>query len=105
MRLMMELRQDPERHDIRHLCVVKGNYLSAEFKHDSFELRFTPSLNFDATGERVPFSMLKERDEEHDERAELARAMREEGKSYRQIAEELGYKTPSAVHKLLKQEE
>jgi predicted transcriptional regulator len=39
------------------------------------------------------------------ERADLARAMRQEGKSYRQIAEELGYKTPSAVHKLLKQEE
>ena len=30
MRLMMELRQDPERHDIRHLCIVKGNYLSSE---------------------------------------------------------------------------
>jgi predicted transcriptional regulator len=39
------------------------------------------------------------------ERADLARAMRLEGKSYRQIAEELGYKTPSAVHKLLKQGE
>ena len=47
----------------------------------------------------------RERNEEHDERAEQARAMREEGKSYRQIAEELGYKTPSAVHKLLKQGE
>jgi hypothetical protein len=105
MRLMMELRQDPERHDIRHLCVVKGNYLPSEFKHDSFELRFTPSLNFEATGERIPFAMLRERNEEHDERAEQARAMRLEGKSYRQIAEELGYKTPSAVHKLLKQEE
>ena len=48
---------------------------------------------------------MRERNEEHDERAEQARAMREEGKSYRQIAEELGYKTPSAVHKLLKQGE
>ena len=57
------------------------------------------------TGERVPFSMFKERNEERDEKIEQARAMREEGKSYRQIAEELGYKTPSAVHKLLKQEE
>ncbi len=101
MRLMMELRQDPERHDIRHLCIVKGNYLSAQYKHDSFELRFTPSLNFEATGERVPFALLRERNEEHDERAELARAMREEGKSYRQIAEELGYKSPQSVCNLL----
>ena len=97
----MELRQDPERHDIRHLCIVKGNYLSSEYKHDSFELRFTPALNFVATGERVPFALLRERNEEHDERAELARAMREEGKSYRQIAEELGYKSPQSVCNLL----
>ena len=70
---------------------------------DSFELWFTPSLNFEATGERIPFAMLRERNEEHDERAELARAMREEGKSYRQIAEELGYKSISSIHTLLKQ--
>ena len=48
--------------------------------------------------------MLKERDEERDEKIELARAMREEGKSYRQIAEELGYKSPSTVLNLLNKE-
>ena len=63
-------------------------------------MRFTPSLNFEATSERVPFGLLKERDE----KAELARAMREEGKSYRQIAEELGYKSVSSVHTLLNKE-
>ena len=104
MRLMMELRPDPTRYDIRHLCVVKGNYLPSEYKHDSFELRFTPSLNFEATGERVPFSMLKERNEERDERAELARALRDEGMTLQQIAEALGYKNRSSVCALLKQE-
>ena len=103
MRLMMELRPDPERYDIRHLCVVKGNYLPSEYKHDSFELRFTEGLNYEATGERVPFEMLRERNEEHEERVELARAMRAEGKTYSQIAEELGYKSKSSVHALLKQ--
>ena len=91
MRLMMELRPDPTHYDIRHLCVVKGNYLPSEYKHDSFELRFTPSLNFDATGERVPFSMLKERDVEREEaeaeRLALVQSLRDEGKSYREIAE------------------
>jgi transposase len=48
--------------------------------------------------------MLKERDEERDEKIEQARAMREEGMSYRQIAEELGYKSISSIHTLLKQE-
>ena len=104
MRLMMELRPDPTRYDIRHLCVVKGNYLPSEYKHDSFELRFTPSLNFEATGERVPFSMLKERNEERDERAEQARALRDEGMTLQQIAEALGYKNRSSVCALLKQE-
>ena len=61
---------------------------------------FTPSLNYEATGERVPFGLLKERDE----KAELARAMREEGKSYRQIAEELGYKSRSSVIEILNKE-
>ena len=101
MRLMMELRPDPERHDIRHLCIVKGNYLAESYKHDSFELRFTAGLNFEATGERVPFALLRERSDEPDDRVELARAMREEGKSYRQIAEELGYKSVSSIHLIL----
>ena len=106
MRLMMELRQDPERHDIRHLCIVKGNYLSSEYKHDSFELRFTPELNFEATGERVPFSLLKDRDPDKEaeeaEKLELIRSMREEGMTLKEIAENLGYKDHSAVSKLLK---
>ena len=104
MRLLMELRQDPVRHDIRNLCVVKGNYLPSEYKHDSFELRFTPSLNFDATGERVPFAMLKERDEEREEaeaeRLALVQSLRDEGKSYREIAE-MTEMSKSAVHRLL----
>ncbi|MBO7199701.1 MAG: AAA family ATPase [Alistipes sp.] len=101
MRLMMELRQDPERHDIRHLCVVKGNYLSAQYKHDSIELRFTPALNFEATGERVPFALLRERNEERDDRAEQARAMRLDGMTLQQIADALGYKSPQSVSNLL----
>ena len=105
MRLMMELRQDPTRHDIRHLCIVKGNYLPAEYKHDSFELRFTPQLNFEATGERVPFALLREHNEERDERAEQARAMRLEGMTLQQIADALGYKNRSSVHALLSSEQ
>ena len=106
MRVMMELRPDPVRHDIRHLCIVKGNYLAEEYKHDSYELRFTPALNFEATGNRVPFGMLRERDIEKEsaeaERLELMRSLRDEGKSYREIAEMLGYKSPTTVMNLLK---
>ena len=104
MRLMMELRPDPTRHDIRHLCIVKGNYLPSEYKHDSFELRFDQNLNYTATGERVPFSQLRERDPEREdaeaERLELMRSLREEGKSYREIAEIADCST-TTVHRLL----
>lgn len=67
-------------------------------------IRSGVSLNFEATGERVPFGLLRERNEEHDEKAEQARALRDEGMSYRQIAEELGYKSPSTVLNLLNKE-
>ena len=53
------------------------------------------------TGERVPFAMLKERNEERDEKIEQARAMREEGKTLQQIADELGYKNRSSVSRIL----
>ena len=106
MRLMMELRPDPVRHDIRHLCIVKGNYLPSEYKHDSFELRFDQNLNYTATGERLPFAMLKERnldaEAEEAERLELIKAMREEGKTYQQIADELGYKSKSTIINICK---
>ena len=101
MRLVMELRPDPERHELRHLCIVKGNYLSDEYKHDSYVLRFTSALNFVATGERVPFGALRERDADLDSRAELARTMRSEGKTLQQIADALGYKSISSIHTIL----
>ena len=109
MRLLMELRPDPERHDLRHLCVVKGNYLSDEYKHDSYVLRFTSGLNFVATGERVPFGALRERlpeqDAESAERLELIRTMRDSGMTLQQIAEELGYRSRSAIKNILKRSE
>ena len=109
MRLMMELRPDPERHDIRHLCIVKGNYLPAEYKHDSFELRFDQNLNYTATGERVPFSQLRERDPEKEgaeaERLELIKSLRDEGKTLQEIADMLGYKSRSTVMNMLKRAE
>ena len=103
MRLVMELRPDPEQNDIRHLCLVKGNYLAEEFKHDSFMLRFTPGLNFEATGERVPFAMLRDRTTERDEELlEKMRDMRDQGMTYKQIADTLGYKSHSTVMSKLK---
>lgn len=108
MRLMMELRRDPLHPDLRHLCIVKGNYLTEEYKHDSFVLRFMPDLTFEATGDRVPFEMLKERDVEREteesEKLEMIRTLRDEGKTLQEIADMLGYKNASSIHRILKRE-
>ena len=75
-------------------CLLIGNALGSQ--------------GFEPTGERMPFAALKERnerDEEMDEKVVLARSMREEGMSYSQIAEALGYKSKTSVMKLLREEE
>lgn len=113
MRLMIELRKDPEMKHLRHLCIVKGNYLPAEFKHESFELRFTPHLNFEATGRRIPFDDLCESFEPQSyDKAEADRetyerivALKEEGLSIREIASALGFKSHTSVLRRLKAEE
>ncbi|MBO7188309.1 MAG: AAA family ATPase, partial [Tidjanibacter sp.] len=60
MRLMMELRPDLHDSSLRHLCVVKGNYLPAEWKKQSFVLKFSDSLNFTNTGRREEFYRLRQ---------------------------------------------
>ena len=44
-------------------------------------------------------------DEEGEDKASIARAMREEGKTLQEIADALGYKSKSAVCKLIKRVE
>jgi hypothetical protein len=59
MRLVMELREDIQDPDYRHLCIVKGNYVGKENKNSSFKLFFDPeTFLFSNTGERVPFEEL-----------------------------------------------
>jgi RecA-family ATPase len=58
MRLMFEFRADREDDNVRHLCIVKGNYLPAEAKRSSYVLRMNPDFCFDWTGGRRPFEEL-----------------------------------------------
>lgn len=59
MRLVMELRNDISDENIKHLCIVKGNYLGKEYKNNSYKLTFDPdTFHFSNTGERVPFDNL-----------------------------------------------
>ena len=113
MRLMMELRTDRTDPTLRHLCVVKGNYLGPEWKGRSMVLRFSPSLNFSNTGERVAFEELCQweqssdyygsrrgsagREQEKEERYGQIMDLIAEGLTYEQIAHRLGYSSKACI--------
>jgi RecA-family ATPase len=94
MRIVIELRNDLMNPTIKHLCIVKGNYLPQSLKRDSFVLHFDEQhLRFTNTNERVPFEDLKKKDsEKEDEDRELyeqAAELNAEGYSYSHIAGQL----------------
>lgn len=104
MRLVIELRADLTRADQRHLCVVKGNYLAAEHKRESYVLDFnTDTFTFSETTERTPFELLAKRPEDDDKaKFEQVVSLIEEGKSYAEIAQIMGYGSKGSISKLLK---
>ena len=59
MRVVLELRTDYKDRNLKHLCIVKGNYLPAEYKNESYVLFFNDRQLFENTKNRVPFSQLK----------------------------------------------
>jgi len=59
MRLVIELRTDLKDEHIKHLCIVKGNYLGKEYKNSSYVLNFDPeTFLFTNTGDRIAFDQL-----------------------------------------------
>lgn len=58
MRLVIEMRLDKVSPDLRHFCIVKGNYLPQSEKNSSIVLKMDENLTFTNTGERVPFENL-----------------------------------------------
>ena len=63
MRVVMELRRDYRNSQVRHLCIVKGNYVREEGKSKSYALQFTDDMNFINTGERIPLNLLVKPDQ------------------------------------------
>lgn len=96
MRLLIELRRDHLDHTIRHLCIVKGNYLPDQYKNESFELRFE-NFTFSETGRRVAFADLAKPKEEKDlgqERYDKIQDARRLGYKGEQLAKYLGWSKP-----------
>lgn len=61
-RLAMELRQDPNDPDTKHLCITKANYLPNVYKCESYAIRMDDNLVFAPTGARAAFESLSKTD-------------------------------------------
>lgn len=90
MRMVAELRRDPNNSQIRHLCVVKGNYIPQDNKERSFALHFDgETMTFQFTGHRAEFKDLVKREFLDNPDLEKAKAMacilRGQGQSLRDI--------------------
>jgi archaellum biogenesis ATPase FlaH/5S rRNA maturation endonuclease (ribonuclease M5) len=103
MRLVIELRKDLHNPNLRHLCIVKGNYLKCDFKNQSFVLEFSDML-FKDTGQRESFESLvfgNAKSITLSEEADLVKKLKKEGLTTREIAEKTGI-SKSKVDRLLK---
>lgn len=103
MRLVIELRADLMNPLHRHLCIVKGNYLPASLKKESYVLKFDEqTFSFSNTGERMPFELLVKQVDEDNSKAkyEHAKELKTKGYSYEQIATAIGYNSKGSVSKL-----
>ncbi|WP_299819462.1 AAA family ATPase [uncultured Pontibacter sp.] len=103
MRLVIEFRADSNDPNRRHLCIVKGNYLSSNFKNESFVLNFDQqNFTFSNSGERTPFELLVKHPDSDKarEKYEQARQLKEQGLAYDEIASQIGYANRGSVSKL-----
>jgi RecA-family ATPase len=87
MRSVLMLTKDDSDESLRHLCVIKNNYIPESSKSMSNVLRFNEYLSFDNTGDQVPLNELAS-----EEWIPMAKQMKDNGKSYRQISGELSEK-------------
>jgi len=102
-RLAIEFRKDKSNANKRHICIVKGNYLTEDYKTKSFVLTFNEDMTYSLTNERVSFSDLVSGNAVYDEKEAAkrkARELKQQGKSHRKIAELItstGYKVSSST--------
>ncbi len=108
MRLVIELRADQFDHFKRHFCIVKGNYLPAKFKNESYVLDFDETHHcFTNSGNRVPFEMLSRNPDEDKQKAKYKQIQNllNQNFTYQQIADKMGIGSKGSITKLIKKAE
>ncbi len=86
MRMVIELRKDFSDPIVRHMCIVKGNYLPEEFKDSSYVLKFE-NMRFTNLNRRVPFDQLGKPEVKPNIQKEKAIEYKIQGRSVNQIVD------------------
>jgi hypothetical protein len=103
MRLVIELKADKANVNLRHLCIVKGNYLPKEYKSESFQLLFTDNMTFEDTGERIPFANLAKDEDAGRQKYKTIKMFQLQGFNTDEIAKKMGYKNRSSITRIINQ--
>lgn len=105
MRTVVELRKDLRNENIRHFCIVKGNYLKDSQKNKSFILNFDQeNLMFTSKGERAEYESLYEQNIDFDKiyKYHTASDLKKSGLKNKDIAIQLECSEPT-ISRLLKE--
>lgn len=100
MRLVIELRTDPLEQSLKHMCIVKGNYLPKEMKIESFVLRFEEDLSFTNTSERTNFQNLTQITANSNNKTDEILQLRTQGKTQAEISNITGLSQATVSRKL-----
>ena len=90
MRLIAELRPDKGSPGLRHLCIVKANYLSPDFKQKSYVLSFSDNLVFSNTDNRVDFEELAAKKGDQENLLEKIKSIKKQNKNKKISQKEIG---------------
>lgn len=103
MRLMIELKSDMQSVNLKHFCIVKGNYLSHKYKTHSFDIKFTENLTFNNLEQRTHYELLTQKQERREtiesEYNEISK-LKEQGLTHEEIGLELGISKSSVSRKV-----
>lgn len=103
MRLMIELKSDIQSPNSKHLCIVKGNYLSHSFKTHSYDLQFTENMIFKNLDTRTHYELLNKDTESKiviKADYEEIQKLKDIGMTHDEISIELGVSKSSVARKL-----